>query len=151
MPRPGLRFSGSWLMSGRRGSRAEAAPAGGGGAAPPQAAGDHSYFYEDEVYRVNGRGQVAFGLVLDNCEGSSSDTDGEQLQRGDLRVVWHPSGRERVVSDRSVRIFRSCLSLGIRCDPGIEGVGADDAAILKKRPMKRSFSISLSCMDIFRE
>jgi hypothetical protein len=66
---------------------------------------DFQYFYEDEVYKINNRGQVVFGLVLENYEGISSDQESDieaAVQKGEIRVVWHPSGTERVISEKSV-------------------------------------------------
>lgn len=66
---------------------------------------DFQYFYEDEVYKINNRGQVVFGLVLENYEANSSDQESDietPIQKGEIRVVWHPSGTERVISEKSV-------------------------------------------------
>lgn len=66
---------------------------------------DFQYFYEDEVYKINNRGQVVFGLVLENYEANSSDQESDMetaIQKGEIRVVWHPSGTERVISEKSV-------------------------------------------------
>lgn len=66
---------------------------------------DFQYFYEDEVYKLNNRGQVVFGLVLENYEANSSDQESDietPIQKGEIRVVWHPSGTERVISEKSV-------------------------------------------------
>lgn len=80
---------------------------------------DFQYFYEDEVYKINNRGQVIFGLVLENFEANSSDQDSDNetpVQKGEIRVVWHPSGTERVVAERSVstrspRLIRYIIQL----------------------------------------
>lgn len=66
---------------------------------------DFQYFYEDEVYKITNRGQVVFGLVLENYEANSSDQESDietPIQKGEIRVVWHPSGTERVISEKSV-------------------------------------------------
>ncbi|KAF9806533.1 hypothetical protein SFRURICE_001328 [Spodoptera frugiperda] len=58
----------------------------------------------DEVYKINNRGQVVFGLVLENYEANSSDQESDietPIQKGEIRVVWHPSGTERVISEKS--------------------------------------------------
>lgn len=66
---------------------------------------DFQYFYEDEVYKINNSGQVVFGLVLENYEANLSDQESDTetpIQKGEIRVVWHPSGTERVISEKSV-------------------------------------------------
>ncbi|KAL4719760.1 hypothetical protein ACJJTC_005228 [Scirpophaga incertulas] len=76
---------------------------------------DFQYFYEDEVYKINNRGQVVFGLVLENYEGISSDQESDiesSVQKGEIRVVWHPSGTERVVSEKSVGLADRSLMPG---------------------------------------
>ncbi|XP_068631681.1 (E3-independent) E2 ubiquitin-conjugating enzyme [Battus philenor] len=76
---------------------------------------DFQYFYEDEVYKINNRGQVVFGLVLENYEANSSDQESEietPIQKGEIRVVWHPSGTERVISEKSVGLADRSLMPG---------------------------------------
>ncbi|CAK1547052.1 unnamed protein product [Leptosia nina] len=76
---------------------------------------DFQYFYEDEVYKINNRGQVVFGLVLENYEANSSDQESDMetpIQKGEIRVVWHPSGTERVVSEKSVGLADRSLMPG---------------------------------------
>lgn len=81
---------------------------------------DFQYFYEDEVYKINNRGQVVFGLVLENYEANSSDQDSDMetpIQKGEIRVVWHPSGTERVISEKTVsKALRKCT---VSCIPGL--------------------------------
>lgn len=74
---------------------------------------DFQYFYEDEVYKINNRGQVVFGLVLENYEANSSDQESDidiPIQKGEIRVVWHPSGTERVITEKSVSKIHCPLS-----------------------------------------
>ncbi|XP_052740128.1 (E3-independent) E2 ubiquitin-conjugating enzyme isoform X3 [Bicyclus anynana] len=76
---------------------------------------DFQYFYEDEVYKINNRGQVVFGLVLENFEANSSDQESDMetaIQKGEIRVVWHPSGTERVISEKSVGLADRSLMPG---------------------------------------
>ncbi|XP_037293692.1 (E3-independent) E2 ubiquitin-conjugating enzyme isoform X3 [Manduca sexta] len=76
---------------------------------------DFQYFYEDEVYKINNRGQVVFGLVLENYEANSSDQESDietPVQKGEIRVVWHPSGTERVISEKSVGLADRSLMPG---------------------------------------
>lgn len=75
---------------------------------------DFQYFYEDEVYKINNTGQVVFGLVLENYEANSSDQESDvetPIQKGEIRVVWHPSGTERVISEKSVSKDHGPLSV----------------------------------------
>ncbi|XP_072932156.1 (E3-independent) E2 ubiquitin-conjugating enzyme UBE2O isoform X2 [Epargyreus clarus] len=76
---------------------------------------DFQYFYEDEVYKITNRGQVVFGLVLENYEANSSDQESDietPIQKGEIRVVWHPSGTERVISEKSVGLADRSLMPG---------------------------------------
>ena len=70
-------------------------------------AAEHLYFFEDEVYRVNKKGYIEFGMVLQNSELLSSDENSDnedtgKLKKGYIRVAWHPTGTEEVVSERKV-------------------------------------------------
>lgn len=70
-------------------------------------AAEHQYFYEDEVYRINKKGNIEFGMVLENSELVSSDEnsdveEGGRMRRGHVRVAWHPTGVEEVISERRV-------------------------------------------------
>ena len=63
-------------------------------------------FDEDEVYvHTPGKG-YKFGLVLENSEFASSDEEDEEdpdaLKKGNIRVAWHPSGKETVVAENKV-------------------------------------------------
>ncbi|XP_026317784.1 (E3-independent) E2 ubiquitin-conjugating enzyme UBE2O [Hyposmocoma kahamanoa] len=76
---------------------------------------DFQYFYEDEVYKINNSGQVVFGLVLENYEANLSDQESDTetpIQKGEIRVVWHPSGTERVISEKSVGLSDRSLMPG---------------------------------------
>lgn len=69
---------------------------------------EHQYFYEDEVFRINKRGNIEYGMVLENSELVSSDenSDGEEggrMKQGHIRVAWHPSGEEEVIQEKKVR------------------------------------------------
>lgn len=81
---------------------------------------DFQYFYEDEVYKINNSGQVVFGLVLENYEANLSDQESDTetpIQKGEIRVVWHPSGTERVISEKSV---------SMRQLPGVDFIPAQE-------------------------
>lgn len=82
---------------------------------------DFQYFYEDEVYKINNSGQVVFGLVLENYEANLSDQESDTetpIQKGEIRVVWHPSGTERVISEKSVSMRQFS---GVDFTPALEG------------------------------
>lgn len=68
------------------------------------------YFYEDSVCISHG-GNVHFGIVTENDEYISSDDEDfashkscefRPLQKGEVRVSWHPSGREVVMPQKMV-------------------------------------------------
>jgi hypothetical protein len=61
------------------------------------------FFYEDEVYRFQ-RGNLQFGMVVENSEFQSSDEsdneDDKRLKQGFVRVAWHPKGHEEVIREK---------------------------------------------------
>lgn len=61
------------------------------------------YFYEDEVYRIDHRGRVKFGLIMENFEGTPSDSEDYALNKGEVRVIWHPEGKEQILNESQVR------------------------------------------------
>lgn len=72
------------------------------------------YFEEDAVFRINKKGVVEFGLILENSEFVSSDEDDEEernlpswerMRRGHVRVAWHPRGHEEVLLEKKVFCF----------------------------------------------
>lgn len=70
-------------------------------------AAEYQYFYEDEVYRINKKGNIEFGMVLENAELVSSDEnsdveEGGRMKKGHIRVAWHPKGVEEVIPERKV-------------------------------------------------
>lgn len=69
---------------------------------------ENQYFYEDVVYRVDKRGNVEFGIVMENddqdlSDDSSGNEDSPKRKKGEIRVVWHPSGVEELVNSKKVR------------------------------------------------
>lgn len=71
------------------------------------ATAESQYFYEDVVYRVDKRGNVKFGIVMENddqdmSDDSSDSEDGPKRKKGEIRVVWHPSGVEELVNSKKV-------------------------------------------------
>ncbi|XP_055849061.1 (E3-independent) E2 ubiquitin-conjugating enzyme UBE2O [Episyrphus balteatus] len=75
---------------------------------------DNQYFYEDEIFRIDKKGRVKFGLVLENSETFSGDDDDELdvLSKGEIRVIWHPEGKEEVITDRVVGLADRTLMPG---------------------------------------
>ena len=64
------------------------------------------FFYEDEVFRFH-RGNVQFGMVVENSEFLSSDDeddDDRRLKQGYVRVAWHPKGHEDVIKETKVAL-----------------------------------------------
>lgn len=67
------------------------------------------YFYEDVVYRVDKRGNVVFGIVMENDDHDMSEesTDSEESlpkrKKGEIRMIWHPSGIEELVNSKKVQ------------------------------------------------
>lgn len=56
----------------------------------------HTYFYEDEVFTVDKRGRVKFGVIV--SPGTISDEEDEDyVDPGKVRVTWHPDGKEAVL------------------------------------------------------
>lgn len=74
------------------------------------AAVDNFFFYEDEVFRVNSKGLMQFGTVIENSElvSSNDETSDDEyegdykMKKGHIRVAWHPSGLTEVISETKV-------------------------------------------------
>ncbi|XP_066592448.1 (E3-independent) E2 ubiquitin-conjugating enzyme UBE2O [Prorops nasuta] len=75
------------------------------------------YFYEDIVYRVDKKGNVVFGIVMENDDQdlSEDDSDCEEIlkrKKGEINVVWHPSGTEELVNSKKVHLADRTLMPG---------------------------------------
>ncbi|XP_076325181.1 (E3-independent) E2 ubiquitin-conjugating enzyme UBE2O-like isoform X1 [Tachypleus tridentatus] len=79
------------------------------------------YFDEDAVYRINKKGIIEFGLVLENSEFVSSDEEEdlehnipewERMKRGHVRIAWHPKGREEVLPEKRMKLLDRSLMPG---------------------------------------
>ena len=74
------------------------------------------FFYEDVVYRVDKKGSIQLGMVVENSEFVSSDEEEsdceEKLQKGTIRVAWHPKGKEQVVKEEKVGLADRSLMPG---------------------------------------
>ncbi|XP_011503542.1 PREDICTED: E2/E3 hybrid ubiquitin-protein ligase UBE2O [Ceratosolen solmsi marchali] len=78
---------------------------------------EKQYFYEDVVYRVDKRGNVEFGIVMENddqelSDESSSNEDSPKRKKGEIRVVWHPSGVEELVNSKKIHLADRTLMPG---------------------------------------
>lgn len=77
-------------------------------AAAANIAPENQYFYEDVVYRVDKRGNVVFGIVMENDdqdmseESSDSEESLPKRKKGEIRMIWHPSGVEELVNCKKV-------------------------------------------------
>lgn len=84
-----------------KGQKSPALGRGVGGDLPA----DNQYFFEDEVFRVDKKGRVKFGLVIETSETYSGDEDDDfddVLLKGEVRVAWYPDGKEEVQPEGAV-------------------------------------------------
>lgn len=79
------------------------------------------YFDGDCVYRVTRKGRVQFGLVVENGEYLSSDSDDDdepsetqpsRMTRGRIRVAWHPKGQTEIHPENAVKLHDRFLTPG---------------------------------------
>lgn len=86
-------------------------------AAAANVAPENQYFYEDVVYRVDKRGNVVFGIVMENDdqdmseESSDSEESLPKRKKGEIRMIWHPSGVEELVNCKKVSRSITCLTI----------------------------------------
>ncbi|XP_058790331.1 (E3-independent) E2 ubiquitin-conjugating enzyme isoform X2 [Phymastichus coffea] len=83
----------------------------------PSLGTESQYFYEDVVYRVDKRSNVEFGIVMENddhelSDDSSGNEDSPKRKKGEIRVVWHPSGVEDLVNSKKVHLADRTLMPG---------------------------------------
>ncbi|XP_012526593.1 (E3-independent) E2 ubiquitin-conjugating enzyme isoform X1 [Monomorium pharaonis] len=87
-------------------------------AAAANVAPENQYFYEDVVYRLDKRGNVVFGIVMENddLDLSEESTDSEdnlpKRKKGEIRMIWHPSGVEELVNCKKVHLADRTLMPG---------------------------------------
>ncbi|KAH8280961.1 hypothetical protein KR054_005884 [Drosophila jambulina] len=90
----------------------------GGGQAPSKSQTgnyEYQYFFEDEVFRIDRRGRVHFGVVTETAESYSSDEDDvpdEVLSKGEVRVAFYPDGKEMVQTEQSLGLADRTLMPG---------------------------------------
>ncbi|XP_053698475.1 (E3-independent) E2 ubiquitin-conjugating enzyme UBE2O isoform X2 [Sabethes cyaneus] len=74
---------------------------------------ENQYFYEDEIFCVDNRGRVKFGLVLENFEVSEEEGfEEDTLKRGEIRACWHPDGLEEIIEQNKVGLADRTLMPG---------------------------------------
>lgn len=78
-----------------------------------------SYFYEDEVFRLNKHGDAEFGLVTENWDMYSDSSDDEEEQQDDMKVphgsvavTWFPKTKDEVILEEKVRLSDRSLMPG---------------------------------------
>ncbi|KAG5320755.1 UBE2O enzyme, partial [Acromyrmex heyeri] len=87
-------------------------------AAATNVAPENQYFYEDVVYRMDKRGNVVFGIVMENDDLDLSDesSDNEEnlpkRKKGEIRMIWHPSGVEELVNCKKIHLADRTLMPG---------------------------------------
>ncbi|XP_026813851.1 (E3-independent) E2 ubiquitin-conjugating enzyme-like [Rhopalosiphum maidis] len=76
---------------------------------------DEKFFYEDEVAMVSSKsGLVKYGLVL-TTNRSRSETElkkSSYKNHSEIKVIWHPSGAEEIISDDKVVLMDRSLMPG---------------------------------------
>lgn len=69
---------------------------------------DALLFYEDEVFDWDRQQRLRFGLVTETYDASYSDSEHSDeeniLQRGEVRVAWHPRGNEEILLETHVSV-----------------------------------------------
>ncbi|XP_014096523.3 (E3-independent) E2 ubiquitin-conjugating enzyme [Bactrocera oleae] len=94
-----------------KGQKSPALGRGVGGDLPA----DNQYFFEDEVFRVDKKGRVKFGLVIETSETYSGDEDDDfddVLLKGEVRVAWYPDGKEEVQPEGAIALADRTLMPG---------------------------------------
>ncbi|KAH8268675.1 hypothetical protein KR026_011633, partial [Drosophila bipectinata] len=99
----------------------------GGGQAPSKTQTGNNecqFFFEDEVFRIDRRGRVHFGVITETAESYSSDEEeevDEVLAKGEVRVAFYPDGKEVVHTEQAIGLADRTLMPGDvvrRCLPG---------------------------------
>lgn len=81
--------------------------------APDDDGNENQYFYEDEIFCLDARGRVRFGLVLENFEVSEEEGfEEDMLKKGEIRACWHPDGLEEIVKQSKVGLADRTLMPG---------------------------------------
>ncbi|XP_075147888.1 (E3-independent) E2 ubiquitin-conjugating enzyme UBE2O [Haematobia irritans] len=75
---------------------------------------DNMYFYEDEVFRIDKKGRVKFGCVLQTAADQDDNDEefGETLSKGEVRVAWYPEDKDRVHAENTIGLVDRTLMPG---------------------------------------
>ncbi|EDW43357.1 (E3-independent) E2 ubiquitin-conjugating enzyme UBE2O isoform X1 [Drosophila sechellia] len=88
----------------------------GGGQVPSRTQGntESQFFFEDEVFRIDRRGRVHFGVVTATTESysSSEEDDVDSLSKGEVRVAFYLDSKEMVHTEQSIGLAHRTLLPG---------------------------------------
>ncbi|XP_023173922.1 (E3-independent) E2 ubiquitin-conjugating enzyme isoform X2 [Drosophila hydei] len=77
---------------------------------------EFQFFFEDEVFRIDRKGRVRFGVVTGTAESYSSDDEEEEINevlgKGEVRVAFYPDGKEIVRTEKSIGLVDRTLMPG---------------------------------------
>ncbi|EDV91461.1 (E3-independent) E2 ubiquitin-conjugating enzyme [Drosophila grimshawi] len=90
----------------------------GGGASVSRSSDNRElqFFFEDEIFRIDHKGRVRFGVVTGTAECYSSDDEEEEvtevLGKGEVRVAFYPDAKEVVRTEKSIGLVDRTLMPG---------------------------------------
>ncbi|XP_002137019.3 (E3-independent) E2 ubiquitin-conjugating enzyme UBE2O isoform X1 [Drosophila pseudoobscura] len=88
----------------------------GGGIAASKSAENSPcrFFFEDEIFRIDSRGRVHFGVVTETTESHSSEDedDNDPLFAGEVRVAFYPDGKEQIRMESAIGLADRTLMPG---------------------------------------
>ncbi|XP_034488220.1 (E3-independent) E2 ubiquitin-conjugating enzyme UBE2O [Drosophila innubila] len=93
-------------------------PGGTGGTTSSKSSANREFqfFFEDEVFHIDRKGRVCFGIVTGTAESYSSDDEEEEvndvLGKGEVRVAFYPEGKETVRAEKSIGLADRTLMPG---------------------------------------
>ncbi|XP_053200376.1 (E3-independent) E2 ubiquitin-conjugating enzyme-like [Panonychus citri] len=82
------------------------------------------FFDEDIVYRLNNKGQIEVGIVVESCENASSSDDDSDTESGEAKkklkrlkpgttgVSWYPRGNFENLPEKKVKLYDRSLLPG---------------------------------------
>lgn len=83
------------------------------------------FFDEDIVYRLNNKGQIEVGIVVESCENASSSDDDSDTESGEAKkklkrlkpgttgVSWYPRGNFENLPEKKVKFTNQWISSSI--------------------------------------
>ncbi|KAM8703488.1 hypothetical protein ACLKA7_008158 [Drosophila subpalustris] len=102
--------------SGAGGAHGNRKTAGGTTSSKSAANREFQFFFEDEVFHIDRKGRVCFGIVTGTAESYSSDDEEEEvndvLGKGEVRVAFYPEGKETVRTEKSIGLADRTLMPG---------------------------------------